>query len=164
MNNRVYALEEIGVALTIEDGKLVVESRSGTKRGSIELTVDDFEAEITLLGSGNDRATATLSGPELSNFRTNIDAGLSALLGDRSSVEHDQRILASGFETLGPVGDGFGTTFDTGALQALGIVDDEGALPGGSRQIKSTVLNSGTAIVNLLSDDEPEFTFADPGR
>lgn len=162
MNNRVYTIDEIGVALMIEDGKLVVESRSGTKRGSIELTVDDVEAEITLLGSGNDRATATLSGPELSNFRTNIDAALSALLGDRSSAEHDQRILASGFETLGPVGDGFGTTFDTEALQALGIVNEAGTLPGGSRQIKSTVLNSGTAIVNLLSENEPEFTFGDP--
>lgn len=163
MNNRVYALKEIGVTQTIEDGKLTVESRSGTKSGSIELTVDDFEAELTLLGAGNDTATATLSGPQLSNFRTNIDAGLSAILDDRDSAEHDRRILASGFETLAPLGDGIGTTFDAGALQALGILDDTGSLPGGSRQIKCTILNSGTAIINLSSEDEPEFTFANPG-
>lgn len=157
--NRVYVLDEIGVSMTISDGKLTVESRSGTKGGSIELITEDLEAELTLKVGGDDQATATMTGPELSNFRTNIDAALAAMVSDRATVEQDQRVLASGFQTLAPLEDGYGTTFDTTALQSLGLVDESGSLPGGSRQIKCTVLNSGTAIVNLLSDDEPEFNF-----
>lgn len=159
MSSRTYAIDEIEVFLTISDGKLTAESRSGAKSGSLVLNVDEFTAEVTLNSTGADRATATLTGPELSNFRTNIDACLSSMVAEHDTVEHDQRILASGFETLSPLGDGFGTTLDTQALRALGIVDEADALPGGSRQVKCTVLNSGTAIINLLSDDEAQFIF-----
>lgn len=159
MSNDTYAIDEIEVFLTISDGKLTVESRSGAKSGSLELGVGESTAEVTLHSAGTDRATATLTGPELSNFRTNIDAGLSSMVAGRGAEAHDQRVLASGFETLEPLEGGFGTTVDTGALQALGIVDQAGALPGGSRQVKCTVLNSGTAIINLLSEDETEFSF-----
>lgn len=145
--------------MAISDGKLTIESRSGPKSGSLELSVSDSEAELTIHSAGNDQTTATLTGAELSNFRTNVDSVLSKMVTNRADVPQDKRVLSTGFESLIEVEDGFGTTIDTDALQTLGIVDGTGALPGGNRQIKCTVLNSGTAILNLLSNDEPGFNF-----
>lgn len=159
MSSRSYRVEEIEVTMAISDGKLTVESRSGPKSGSIELGIGDSGAELTIHSAGNDQATAVLTGAELSNFRTNIDAVMSAMVADRNEVPQDQRVLSSGYESLVEIEDGYGSTIDTEALRALSLIDEEGTLPGGSRQIKTTVLNSGTAILNLLSDDEPGFNF-----
>jgi hypothetical protein len=159
VSTRSHRINEIEVTMSISDGKLTVESRSGPKSGSVELSVVDSGAELTIHSAGNDQATATLTGAELSNFRTNVDSVMSSMVSDRADVPQDKRVLASGFESLGQVGGGFATTIDTQALQTLGIVDETGSIPGGSRQIKCTILNSGTAILNLLSDDEPGFNF-----
>lgn len=159
VSSPAYSVDEIEVSLTIKDGKMTVESRSGAKGGSIGLNVSDERATITLDGAGSDYGTARLTGPELSNFRTIIDAGMSSLSVDRTTLEHDRRVLYTGYESLGRYEDGIFTTLDVEALQELGIVDDSGSLPGGSRQVRCTVLNSGTAILNLLSDSEFEFNF-----
>lgn len=159
MSSRSHRIDEIEARMSISDGKLTAESRSGPKSGSLQLSVVESGAELTIHSTGNDRATASLTGAELSNFRTNVDSILSATVEDRSEVPQDKRVLSSDFESLVQLQDGFATTIDTDALQTLGILDESGSLPGGSRQIKCTVLNSGTAILNLLSEDEPGFSF-----
>lgn len=159
VSSPAYSVDEIEVSLTIKDGKVTVESRSGAKGGSIGLNVSDERATITLDGAGSDYGTAQLTGPELSNFRTIVDAGLSSLSVDRSTLEHDRRVLYTGYESLGRYDEGVVTTLDVEALRELGIVDDSGAIAGGSRQVRCTVLNSGTAILNLVSDSEFEFNF-----
>lgn len=152
-------LDEVEVIVSITDGKFTAESRSGAKSGSVELDVGETEARLVLNGAGGDMATATLTGPELSNFRTMVDAGLSSLTVDGAGIEQDSRVLAAGYQSLKRVDDGFGTTLDTAALNRLGLVDDAGRLSGGGRQVRCTVLNSGTAILDLLSDSESPFTF-----
>lgn len=156
MSRAAYSVDEIEVYLTITDGKVTVESRSGAKSGSVELNIDENRAKLNLNGAGNDHGTALLSGPELSNFRTIVDAGLSAMVSDQDELDTDRRVLYSGYESLSSHDDGFATTLNGAALSDLGLVDDEGHLPGGGRQVRCTVLNSGTAIINLLSDDESE--------
>lgn len=159
MSSPAYSVNEVEVALTIADGKLTVSSRSGAKGGSISLEVDEDRAIIRLEGAGKDHGTATLTGPELSSFRTIVDAGLSSLSVDRSAMERDRRVLYSGFQSLERIGDGVGTTLDTEALQELGLVDENGNVAGGGRQVRCTVMTEGTAILNLLSDVESEFVF-----
>lgn len=159
MSSPAYSVDEVEVSLTIKDGKVTVESRSGAKGGSVGLTVDADRASLTLEGAGSDHGTAMLTGPELSNFRTIVDAGLSSLSVDRSALEHDRRVLYSGYTSLEQFEQGPGLTLDTDALHTLGIIDDEGTIAGGGRQVRCTVLNSGTAILNLLTDDETEFDF-----
>lgn len=159
MSSPAYSVDEIEVSLTIKDGKVTLESRSGAKGGSIGLNVSDDRATITLDGAGSDHATAKLTGPELSNFRTIVDAAMSSLAVDRTTLEHDRRVLYTGFESLGRYNDTIVTTLDDEALRELGIVDEGGNVAGGSRQVRCTVLNSGTAILNLLSDSEFDFNF-----
>lgn len=159
MSNRSLVVDEVEVTLTIKDGKLTVSSRSGAKNGTVELAVGESAAELVLTGAGTDHATATLTGPELSSFRTIVDAALSSLVSDRGPMADDRRVLASGYQSLQPVEGGFAATLDPAALQRLGLVDGEGELAGGGRQVQCTVLNSGTAILNLLSDADGGFTF-----
>lgn len=161
MSQKGYRVREVDVVLSISDGKLSVESRSGAKGGVVELSPADDRANLTLQGAGSDEATATLSGPELSHFRTNVDAVLSSLSMDQGSQEDDKRILSTEYQSLVPHDDGFAVTVDEQALRRLGLVDEGGALTGGGRQVRTSVLNSGTAIVNLLSEDETgtEFRF-----
>lgn len=152
-------IDEVPVSLAIKDGKLTVESRSGAKSGSIELSVGETHADLTLYGPGVDQATATLTGPELSNFRTIVDAGLSSMTLDEAEMDDDARVLSTGYESLARLEDGFGATLDTAALQRLGLVDADGALAGGGRQVRCTILNSGTAILNLRGGAESPFEF-----
>lgn len=156
MSRSAYSIDEIEVSLTIKDGKVTVESRSGAKSGAVELSIGEKRATLELNGPGNDHGTAVLSGPELSNFRTIIDAGLSSMTVGRDALDDDRRVLHSGYQSLERFDGEFGTTLDTKALQELGLVDQEGDLPGGGRQVRCTVLNSGTAIINLLSESESE--------
>lgn len=158
MSSPSYTIDEIEVELSISDGKLTVDSRSGAKSGSVKLSWDENRAQLQLLGPGTDYGLATLTGPQLSNFRTMIDAGLSALDVSQDTLERDRRVLYSGYETLGSHGEHLVTTLDREALEGLGLTDD-GEIAGGSRQVRCTVLNSGTAIINLLSHDESEFEF-----
>lgn len=159
MIDRSYSVDEVEVHLSVSDGKFTAESRSGAKAGSVGLNVEEGQAEITLNGAGADFGNVTLTGPELSNFRTLVDAALSSLSVDRSTLEHDGRVLYSGYESLVRVEDGFGFTVDSEALQTLGLIDEGGTLAGGGRQVRCTVLNSGTAILNLREEDESGFEF-----
>ena len=159
MSDRSFGMQELEVALRIRDGKLVAESRSGPKSGEIQLAVEGNTARLTLAGAGDDRATATLTGPELSHFRTLVDAGLSSMDLDRSAVEGDQRVLYSGYQSLERRGEEYVATLDGDALARLGLLDESGGLAGGGRQVRCTVLNSGTAMLNLLTESESPFVF-----
>lgn len=145
--------------MTISDGKLTVESRSGPKSGVVRLTVADNRANLTLEGAGSDEATVRLSAAELSNFRTIVDAVLSDLSINRSELDDDSRMLAAGYQSLVRHDDGYAVTIDEEALEQLGLVNDDGTLAGGGRQVRSSVLTSGTAIINLLTEDEADFVF-----
>lgn len=159
MSRAAYSIDEIEVSLKIRDGKITAESNSGAKSGSLEIDIEDKRAKLRLNGAGNDQGTAYLSGPELSNFRTVVDAAMSSMMADGDDLADDRRVLYSGFESLhGEDGD-FHTTLDAEALRELGLLDAAGELPGGGRQVRCTVLNSGTAIINLLSEDEAEIAF-----
>lgn len=159
MSSQSHSVEEIEVVLSITDGKLTAESRSGAKSGSVELSWDENRAKITLNGAGSDFGSATLTGPELSSFRTMIDAGLSSLVVGQDGLERDRRVLSSGYQTLDRFDDGVGVTLDEDALTRLGVLNERGEIAGGSRQVRCTVLNNGTAIVNLTSEAETEFNF-----
>lgn len=159
MSSPAYSVDEVEVSLTITDGKVTVESRTGAKGGSVGLSVGEDRATLTLDGTGSDHGTAVLTGPELSNFRTIVDAGLSSLSVDRATMERDRRVLDSGYQSLESFDGRPAATLDVGALQQLGLVDEDGRLAGGGRQVRCTVLKSGTAILNLLSDGESEFEF-----
>lgn len=159
MTDRAFAMEEVEVALAIKDGKLTARSRSGPKSGSVRIEVEGTEAELVLTGAGDDRATATLTGPELSHFRTLVDAGLTTLDLDQAAVDQDRRVLDSGYQSLSQYGGEFAVTLDGSALGELGLLDGSGNLAGGGRQVRCTVLNSGTAMVNLLSERESASIF-----
>ena len=154
-----YSLNEVRIEMSISDGKLTVESKSGAKGGAVSLRVGEDQATLTLDGAGNDEAKATLTGPELSHLRSNVDAALSALTMDQGAFENDSRVLHSGFQSLLRLEGGYGTTLDRGALETLGLVDSNGALAGGGRQVRCTVLNTGTAILNLVEDEGSGFEF-----
>ena len=153
-----YGMEEVGVTLAIQDGKITVESNSGPKSGSIELRVEESAATLALDGAGSDRATAVLTGPELANFRTMVDAALSGLTVGEEPADLGRDVLYSGYRPLTRFGDGFGVRFDEGTLRRLDLVDDEGAIAGGSRQVQCTVLGNGTAILNLTGDRSAELS------
>lgn len=154
-----HSMDEIEVILTIKDGKSTVESRSGPKSGSVRLDVEEGKADLVMTGAGNDTGKATLTGPELSHFRTIVDAGLSSMDLDQSALEQDRRVLFSGYQSLTRVDDAYVATLDGDALQRLGLVEPGGDLAGGGRQIRCTVLNSGTAMLNLLDEDETRAIF-----
>ena len=154
MIDPAHSVDEVEVSLTVTDGKLTAEAHSGPKAGSVGLGVVDGKAELSLHGPGSDVATVTLSGPELSTFRTIVDATISRLSVDRSAVERDQRVLYSDFETLTESADGFSVSVDADPLEKLGLLDAGGSLAGGSRQVRCTVLRQGTAIMNLRPEEE----------
>lgn len=145
-------MEEVSVSLKIEDGKLTVDSKSGPKSGSVELLVEQSAARLVLTGTGSDRAEVELTGPELANFRTMVDAALStlSLRDDEPAMGRD--VLSSGYRPLHQFDDGFGIRFDESTLRGLDLLDEEGRIAGGSRQIQCTVLGNGTAILNLKGE------------
>ena len=103
-----YGVEEITVNMTVRDGKITVESQSGPKGGSVELFVDDSNAKLVFNGSGSDRATARLTGPELANFRTMVDAALfvvCAVLTGAVVWALRRRSVSTPSETPGVFGD-----------------------------------------------------------
>lgn len=153
-----YGVEEITVNMTVRDGKITVESQSGPKGGSVELFVDDSNARLVFNGSGSDRATARLTGPELANFRTMVDAALSSLTMDDEPPAVGRNVLYSGFTPLEQVDDGFGVQLDGETLQRLDLLDESGGIAGGRRQVKCTVLGNGTAILNLAGDRPSELS------
>jgi len=153
-----YGVEEITVNMTVRDGKITVESQSGPKGGSVELFVDDANARLVFNGSGSDRATARLTGPELANFRTMVDAALSSLtMGDEAPAV-GRNVLYSGYRPLEQIDDGFGVQLEAETLRRLDLLDDSGRIAGGRRQVKCTVLGNGTAILNLAGDRTPELS------
>lgn len=145
--------------MTISDGKMKVESRSGPKSGVVRLSVADNKANLTLEGAGSDIATAKLSGAKLSNFRSIVNAILSDLSIDRTGMDDDSRMVSSGYQSLVRHDDGYAVTIEREALEQLGLVNEDGTLTGGGRQVRSSVLTSGTAIINLLTDEEAGFQF-----
>ena len=150
-----YGVDEITVNMTVHEGKITVESQSGPKGGSVELAVDDSNARLVFNGSGSDRATARLTGPELANFRTMVDAALSSLTMGDDTPEVGRNVLYSGFTPLEQVDDGFGVQLEAETLRRLDLLDDSGRIAGGRRQVKCTVLGNGTAILNLAGDRTP---------
>lgn len=150
-----YGIDEISVALSIEDGKLTVESKSGPKSGSVELHVGEAAATLSLNGVGSDRATARLTGPELTNFRTMVDAALSRLSTSDEPPAMGRDVLYSGYRPLERFDDAFGIQFDESTLRRLDLLDEGGHIAGGSRQVQCTVLGNGTAILNLAGDRTP---------
>lgn len=145
--------------MTISDGKMTVESRSGPMNGVVRLDIVDNQVNLTLKGAGSDEATAKLNGAKLSNFRTIVNAILSELSFDRTEMGDDSRMVSTAYQSLVRHDDGYAVTLDGEALEQLGLVNEDGTLAGGGRQVKSTVLSSGTAIINLLEEDEAEFVF-----
>ena len=146
-----YGIEELPVTLSIRDGKIGVESKSGPKSGSVVLNVEGTGASLELVGAGSDRATAELTGPELANFRTMVDAALSSLSLDEGPAL-GRNVLYTGYRPLGDVDGGFGVTFDEEPLRRLDLLETDGRIAGGRRQVKCTILGNGTAILNLTGD------------
>jgi hypothetical protein len=153
-----YGVEEITVNMTVHDGKITVESQSGPKRGSVELILDDSNARLVLNGAGSDRAAARLTGPELANFRTMVDAALSSLTIGERQPDLGRNVLYSGYRPLEQIDDGFGVQLEEGTLRRLDLLDESGRIAGGRRQVKCTVLGNGTAILNLAGDRTPELS------
>ena len=147
-----YGVEEIAVELSISDGKFAAETKSGPKSGSLELVVDGTGATLALEGAGSDRASATLTGPELANFRTMVDAALSSLMVAEDQQALDRDVLYSGYRPLVPFEDSVGIELDVDTLQRLGVVSEDGGIAGGSRQVQCTVLGNGTAVLNLTGE------------
>ena len=153
-----YRLKEIPISMSIEEGKLTVESTTGPKSGSLELSVADTAARLELNGVGSDRATAKLTGPELANFRTMVDATLSTLTVEDDAPALGRDVLYSGYQSLDQMGDGFGVEVEAEALRTLGLLNEEGRIAGGARQVKCTVLGNGTVILNLAGDRTSEIS------
>lgn len=151
-----YGVEEIEVTLAIADGKFTAESKSGPKSGSLELVVDGSAATLALVGAGSDRATATLTGPELANFRTMVDAALSNLMAGEDAPALGRDVLSSGYRPLREFDGSFGVQLENETLRHLGLVAEDGHIAGGSRQVQCTVLGNGTAILNLRGEGGPE--------
>lgn len=147
-----YGIEEISVTLSITDGKMTAESKSGPKSGSVELVVDGTSATVALNGAGSDRAAAELTGPELANFRTMVDAALSTLTVGDESPDLGRNVLYSGYRPLDEFDGEFGVELEEETLRRLDLLNEEGRIAGGSRQVKCTVLGNGTAILNLTGD------------
>lgn len=147
-----YGVEEVSVTLSITDGKITAESKSGPKSGSLELVVDGTSATLALNGAGSDRATADLTGPELANFRTMVDAALSTLTIGDDPPELGRDVLYSGYSPLDEFDGAFGVELEEETLRRLDLLNEEGRIAGGSRQVKCTVLGNGTAILNLTGD------------
>ena len=148
-----FGIEEIPVTLSIRDGKISAESKSGPKSGSAELAVEDSAARLALTGAGSDRATATFTGPELANFRTMVDAALARLMTGDEPGALGRDVLASGYRPLAEVDGTFSVTFEAETLRRLGLVTEDGGIAGGRRQVQCTVLGNGTAILNLRGED-----------
>lgn len=153
-----YGVDQITVNMTVHEGKITVESQSGPKGGSVELFVDDANAKLVFNGSGSDVATARLTGPELANFRTMVDAALSTLSRGDEPAELGRNVLYSGYIPLSGIDDGFGVQLEADALRRLDLLDDSGGIAGGRRQVKCTILGNGTAILNLAGDRTPELS------
>ena len=147
-----YGVEELAVTLSITDGKITAESKSGPKSGSVELFVDETAATLVLNGAGSDRATAELTGPELANFRTMLDAALSTLAVRDEGPSLGRNVLFSGYRPLSEFEDGFGVTLEEESLTRLDLLTDDGHIAGGGRQVQCTVLGNGTAILNLRGE------------
>jgi hypothetical protein len=147
-----YGVEEIEVTLSITDGKITTKSMSGPKSGSLELFVDGSSATLVLNGAGSDRATAALTGPELANFRTMVDAALSKLMVGEEPQALGRNVLYSGYRPLDDLEGGIGVTLDEESLRRLDLVTEEGRIAGGGRQVQCTILGNGTAILNLKGD------------
>lgn len=150
-----YGVEEVAVTLSISEGKFAAESKSGPKSGSVELFVDGSSATLVLNGAGSDQGAAELTGPELANFRTMIDAALSTLTVGDESPATGRNVLFSGFRPLEAAGGQFEVKLDEESLRRLDLVTDDGQIAGGGRQVQCTILGNGTAILNLTGDRTP---------
>ena len=151
-----YGVDEVAVTMSIREGKFTAESKSGPKSGSVELVVDGSGAHLGLNGAGSDRASAELTGPELANFRTMIDAALSTLAVGETPPSMGRNVLASGFRPLVQAGDAFAVEFEASTLRRLDLLDEDGGIAGGGRQVQCTVLGNGTAILNLTGNSDAE--------
>lgn len=149
-------MDEIPVTLSISDGKISAESTSGPKSGSIDLAVEGTSVTLELGGASSDQASATLTGPELANFRTMIDAALSKLTVGEEPAPTGRHVLFSGYLPLRKDDDEIVIQFDEEPLRRLDITDEEGSIAGGGRQVQCTVLGNGTAILNLKSDERTD--------
>lgn len=149
-----YGMDEIPVSISITDGKITAESKSGPKSGSLELFVEGSGAEVVLSGAGSDRARASLTGPELANFRTMLDAALSTLSTGEEPANLGRNVLFSGYRPLDEVDGQFAVTLEAESLRRLDLLDEAGRIAGGSRQVQCTVLGNGTAILNLREADD----------
>jgi len=152
-NQSAYLIDEVEVSMSIRDGKFTARSTSGPKAGKVRFEPDGTSVELIFEGAGSDRASVSLSRPELTQLRTTIDALLANEFSEGNEPGADQRgTFYSGYRQLREVDDEIGLTLDGDTLQSLGLVDDSGALTGGSRQVQCTVLRSGVAILNLQPD------------
>lgn len=147
-----YRIDEVEVRIRIKDGKITAESRTGPKAGAITLDAADMFVELALEGAGSDKAEATLTGTELANFRSIIDATLSTLTENDDDPALARDAIYSGYLPLRRVGDEIGLVFDEEILRELNLVTDDGEIPGGNRQVQCTVIGNGTAIVELAGD------------
>lgn len=157
MATNVHGIDEVEITIQVQDGKFRVESRSGPKSGSIKLGTDGMDVELILEGADTDRAVADLTGPELGNFRTIVDAALSSVALETENPALDSDSLFSGYVPLRMFGGETGVIFDRETLQALNLVTEDGSIPGGTRQIQCTVMGDGTAILNLTGGERSMF-------
>jgi hypothetical protein len=152
-NQSAYLIDEVEVSMTIKDGKFTATSTSGPKAGKVKFEPNGNSVDLEFEGAGSDRAVVRLSRPELTQLRTTIDALLANEFSDGDRANTDQRgTFYSGYRRLREFDDDIGVTLDTETLRSLGLVDEQGSLSGGSRQVQCTVLRSGVAILNLQPD------------
>lgn len=152
-NQSAYLIDELEVAMSIKDGKFTATSMSGPKAGKVRFDPDGTSAELIVEGAGSDRTSVPLSRPELTQLRTTIDALLANEFAEDNGGAADQRgTFYSGYRRLSEMDGGVGLTLDPDTLRSLGLVEEDGSLAGGSRQVQCTVLRSGVAILNLVPD------------
>ena len=72
-------------------------------------------------------------------------------LGDDHTFRN---VLFTGFRPLDEVDGQFAVTLEEESLRKLDLLDEEGRIAGGSRQVQCTVLGNGTAILNLRGEDD----------
>lgn len=147
-----FGIEEVDVTLSITDGKITTESKSGPKSGSVELLVDENSTSLVLNGAGSDRASAELTGPELANFRTMVDAALSTLPFQDETPGLGRDVVFSGYSPLTAIDGDFRVSLDQDSLRRLNVVTPDGQIAGGGRQVQCTILGNGTAILNLAGE------------
>lgn len=141
-------IEEVPVAIHVEEGKITAESNSGPKAGSVRLDPTDDGAELVLSGTGRDRARATLSRPEISSFRSALEGALSDEPAEPSPGGGDDDSY-TGQATLQRIEGGVGVAIDAEAVEGLDL-----PAAGDSRQVTCTVRPDGVAVIDLAGDGE----------